>query len=372
MNFLFSLFFSLTLTLALAHADCGNQIDLNDKDPLRDMAIQDQDGSGLCYGFAAAQLVEFDLREHGDKFVVSAVDLSMKAGEGIIFDRAKLSGGLVADVMEAAQSKGVVDRRCMEHSVRKLAKNRTMTAAQLVHLLELIYDKYEWNISEDREFYNLKAALEAESISGDIGNQMNHLKGCEYRSALKGLQELGLLGSKVTEIIKKLVANCIVKEVRPYKYKEKIRRGDDDKVLMTELDSILAKKRPASLYLCAAALVANNTKKYDINRDPSCGHHALLVTGKRSNGGKCEYMVRNSWGAQWNPEGVSCACRLPNGKYYQDCDTLKQEVEGAYRVSGTSSASEALVNQYKGRTVLGCWFAADNLIQNSYGVGGIR
>ena len=48
-----------------------------------------------------------------------------------------------------------------------------------------------------------------------------------------------------------------------------------------------------------------------VTRDPkTCGNHASIIIGKKKIGGKCHYLVRNTW-------GKDCS------KYDWKCDTLE-------------------------------------------------
>ena len=77
----------------------------------------------------------------------------------------------------------------------------------------------------------------------------------------------------------------------------------------------------------------------------------MAAIGRMPIGGKCSYLIRNSWGAMVRPSGaVDCACKVRDAKgaleYRSSCPR------------GTPNVIE----------VVGCWYAADDLIPNLTGV----
>jgi hypothetical protein len=299
----------------------------------------------------------------------------MKAGEGTFSDRESLWGGQSKDVIEAAQAKGVVSRECMDKAVKKVASD--MTEAQFAQFAEVVHDKYKWKFFEEEEYYELVGAIIDARAKKETAEEAesNHasmaaIKSCRYDKALHELRELKLLGRSVTKILKNLVNDCRSREVYTFTYNEEIRKTDEDDEMGKVVDKVLTRNKPATISLCSKALrpnvTANLRKSKDIKND--CGPHALLVTGKRENGGKCEYLLRNSWGAQWQPLGASCACRTTDGRYWPDCN--KQFSAMIEKAGG--NVSDEVTRLFKTRTVVGCWFPADVISRNAYRAGGVE
>ncbi len=366
----FLLFFLLYLPVAYSK-DCGKSVDLNKTEPLKDMQMLDQDGAGLCWGFTGAQLIEYEMRLKGTKLPVSPLGLAVKSGEGIVtfMDRPDLEGGFVSDVMDAAKSNGVLHRSCVENAVKRFTKNTTMTSSQFTKFLELVLKNYKWKFFDSDKYDHIKNALEKRKSSGDVGNEMDHLRGCEYDVALKSLLEMGKLGSSVTTILNKLLIECEPRDVYDFDYQEHNRgkNDDDDSRMMLHLDYQLVQKKPAAVYLCASALKKDNSVNYRKLDSKKCGNHVLLAVGKRSNNGTCEYLLRNSWGSHWSPPGVSCAFRTPDGKYYPDNSAFSAIFQKA-----NEKESAVLEEMYSKRTVVGCWFPSDNILKNTFGIGGVK
>lgn len=358
--------FVLTFTSVYA-LDCGPEVDLNLDTSLKEISILDQDGSGLCYAYVGAQMVEFEMRSQGQAVNVCPIDLSMKAGEGFFWNRSSLSGGHGKDTVAAALSKGVVSRQCTENMVKNVTQNDTFGVAQFASFLELVREEYQWKIFSDSKEVVSK-------LSGDQG----WLKKCDYQDALLELKELGLLGSSVTNILKHLLADCENKTVPRFHYS--LVKGNS-MTLEKFMDNLLKKKKPVALGLCASALKSGNTKVYNSSGD-ECGRHEVMAVGKRKKNNRCEVLIRNSWG-YWDPIGISCACRDGQGNYYADCSTLSNKRNEARRklakfkreapeYTELKKSFDTLDRNYTRRTMVGCWFPADNIIKNSFEAGGVK
>jgi hypothetical protein len=351
-------------------ADCGPSVDLNTMQPLQSIPMTDQDGTGLCYSYAAAQLVEFESKSKGYPRAVSAIDLAMKAGTGLVFDRGEVSSGHVSDAVKAAQTDGVASRACIEKKIKTFVGNSSMTSAQFTKLLEVVYDKFEWFWDSSEALDSLFGKLKKRKKSGDIGNQMDHLQGCDFDQAVMHLKDIDMLGASTTKVLRKIIGDCPSYKVPKFDMEEHFRRKSDtnDNKMEVHIDYQLTQKKPAVLHLCASSLVADNDTNFrQMGDSEMCGNHALLAVGKRENAGKCEYLLRNSWGSHWNPPGVKCAFKTPDGSYYPDNTAFNN----VYQPASVADQSR-LEEQFKKRVNVGCWFNSSQILSNTYGVGGIK
>ena len=53
--------------------------------------------------------------------------------------------------------------------------------------------------------------------------------------------------------------------------------------------------------ICSKFLSRKNYKGVATNgeHDSDCGDHAVVIIGKRAQGGICQYLIRNSWGSNF-------------------------------------------------------------------------
>jgi len=256
----------------------------------------------------------------------------MTKGEGIFFDRDKLSGGLAYKVIKAAQKKGVAGRKCVERKIRNFVGNSTMNSAQFAQLLDIIYDKFEWSFSTTRELSDLERKLE-EGKRNFQDYEFSQLRSCEFHDALKSLQQMWLLGKSTTKVLKAIIGDCPKLTVPEFDMEVILRKAKDtnDDRIQDLVNSNLNRYRPVVIDFCSKILANEGDISYRKKSDIyGCGDHSALVVGKRNNNG-CEYLIRNSWGASWSPGHLKCAF-----------------------------------------VYVGCWVKADLLIKNTDGVEAIK
>ncbi len=296
MAFLWPLFF-----LSMLFADCGNEVDLNVDTVLKDIATLDQDGAGLCYAFTMAQLLEFKFRSEGRPYSPSAVDLSLTTHEGIFIDSDSLVGGNEDDLFKKALAKGVVSKECVEKEVAKYTRQNNLTVAEYVHLLEIASTKFSSLNVPMANKLNIENVLSTDA----------HLKTCSYLPAVDALYSIGLLGDSVTSILKKVFSFCDEERIKITNTRfNMIKRiqGKKDEDIEQFIEETLDQKKPLVLDLCAEALTDIPVPNYyesaqKSRREEICGRHSVLAVGKRRIKGQCQYLIRNSWGAKWDPVG---------------------------------------------------------------------
>ena len=121
-----------------------------------------------------------------------------------------------------------------------------------------------------------------------------------------------------------------------------------------KIDNTLNKKMPLVTYVCSKVLdepsyrglineTNGDTLREDLQKE-DCAPHAVVVSARQKIGPSCKYLVRNSWGASWHPEGVACACIEDDGTYEPICKR--------------ANPSE----------FVGCWYNKKDLIPNTYSI----
>lgn len=118
---------------------------------------------------------------------------------------------------------------------------------------------------------------------------------------------------------------------------------------------------PLGMSFCSKVLSDPSARKLDRQITPDgkpktrwlndCRGHAALLTGTRSNGGKCEYLLRNSWGSGFRPGPErTCVCQHQGDKSYHECPS-------------TGRMPDA--HQFK---IVSCWISEDELVPNLFGL----
>ena len=154
--------------------------------------------------------------------------------------------------------------------------------------------------------------------------------------------------------------------------------GTDDQ-MMREINRVLDSGRPAGVSLCAEALRGGNgihhpfrgysppLKRGSNANVIQCSSHAVLATAKRLQNGTCQVLIRNSWGSDWRPEGLSCACKTPT-RYFPDCPRVSELPNHVPAGSKLSDVSR----DFDRRVYVGCWISQSKLAPNVKDVGSIR
>jgi hypothetical protein len=193
------------------------------------------------------------------------------------------------------------------------------------------------------------------------------LTDCAVAPELSKIFSRGQWGNDVIEIMKSLLNKCRKISVGEFAYEEYM--GTSDKGTAQKLNSIIDSGQPSIINFCAEVLYRpqyRGIKKEDggiwdrnsrANTNDNCGNHSSLVTGKRLINGSCQYLIRNSWGSNWAPKHLSCACKTSQ-KYYPDCPK--------------TAKTEAEARELSERVYVGCWVPASDLVPNIQTLGQIK
>lgn len=66
----------------------------------------------------------------------------------------------------------------------------------------------------------------------------------------------------------------------------------------------------------------NVSDQGDILDEEDCGHHSSVIVGMRNRGGRCEYLIQNSWGTRCTSYRESLRSQCEDGKVWVDEDNL--------------------------------------------------
>lgn len=360
----FALFVLILFSQTSALASCES-IDLNVNSPLSQMPILDQDGSGLCYAYAASQVVEYQLRKDGETNVLpSPLGLSLVPGvsEGIFIDTEvdDVTGGDDLAVINYAKKLGFMDKTCIELSLKKVLGDSKLTYSQLVALLHKYF--------EDRRFWKSKTEVISDAVKEVLGEKNQCVE------TEKELAKVLGLGDTVSDILKSLLSPCSSSLTKKAMPSFTILETGTDSDFIKGIDKILDKKNPVSTSLCSEAFGKKaGDKKFNgfspplkkgafgnsLGRD--CSPHAVVTVGRKKFNGKCHYLIRNSWGADWGTsEKLKCACKSKT-KYYEDCSEINNIKDSA-----------KFIEEDLDKIYLGCWVSQDSLEKNILSIGGFE
>ncbi len=316
---------------AASDATCQTQ-DLNAafNSPLRSMPIHDQDGSGTCYAYAAAQLIDYYRIRHGSP---SSDRIHPIAAAWATYSQThtNLSGGRPSDVITALRKSRVCSASTVEDRFRELkAACGNITDAQLNAFLEELYShggRIPANIP-----ICLVSALQAVLR---IDNLMAMNTNAVYMQFFHGCRQTDLSALPAPRQHNADPASSVI----------------DGEVGVIDLS--LRSGYPASVALCSNFFTNVNYRHRGVSPRPPCSAHAIVITGRRVINGACNYLVRNSWGARWRapppPASSACACIVRGTNAYKEICTPAEAQE-----------------------YVGCWFSQDVIGKNVLGITTIR
>jgi len=359
MKYLF-IFISL-IYFSESWGNCSSS-DLNEGGPFKHMPIYDQDGTGLCYAYAASQLISYELRINNPSTTLDPSPLALSADASGFFDRS-LDGGKIRKMIASAKSSGIRKYTCVKEQAARFGTTEAFYT-KTVHKIAELHSKFEWfrKPSRDEVLQNIKSYP-------DIPSRF-----CNVSQIYDDLSSHDLLNTSAPDILKKFISPCPVNPLPDLDYKE-FNKGSDDEIA-GNINNILDQKRPVGVNFCynifelpgyypppVRGSILPRERSLTIN---PCDSHAALITAKRADSNnECEYLIRNSWGAYWKPEGFSCACKI-NGAYFADCPSYEDLLK-----KYPDNVKHSIADFYESRIYVGCWIKKGQLAPTIMSVGSI-
>lgn len=350
-----------SLSDALPAPSACEEIDLHasPNSPFNKIPIYDQDGTGLCYSYAAAQIADYYLIKNSQKIQrvnpVYAAWLSEYKTKNFFTARDGLDGGQIYNVLRAIKSQGVCSDADVRKKLAELKNAGNFTDAEALYFLETAYSTHE----NSRSLFGFGRANPnwAKSVGRNASDFLRN-PGCVR--ATTWLKSRELAGVATTAALEQIFDGCRSNTLRLPEVR--VTDSGSDQVVGAEISRSLKSGYPvAASFACANQFFSapGATRKLKGWSPPlwrssrgnlkSCqgndGGHAIVVGGQKTINGACHYFIRNSWGAFWVGQGATnCACRDAYGKYKSNC-----------------KSEEA-------REILGCWYKKSDVLPNLAGV----
>jgi len=363
MKYLFIILFSISFN-SESQGSCETR-DLNEGGPFKNMPIYDQDGTGLCYAYAASQLISYELRNDNSGTTLDPSPLALSAEASGTFNQS-LDGGKLRLMIKSANDYGIRKYSCVKELASKFGDTEAVYS-HVVHKIAEMHKGFLWFTDKPSREMVLERLNEDPFISGSF---------CNIAQVYDDLVSRNQLFDTAPEILKKLVGPCPLIPVKEFEYNQTISGNDDN--MTNQIDEALDQFRPAGIAFCSRIFQLpghypppNNSpsivpRSTSVDIKP-CESHAAVVTAKRmSSYGECEYLIRNSWGSHWKPDGFSCACRLAQ-IYFPDCPTYE-----GLKERFPNQTTQFLADAYESRVYVGCWIKKGQLAPTLKTVGSLK
>lgn len=311
----------------------------------RKIPVYDQAETGICYAYAASQMVDCYRFSHGDPSTdltnpVYAATISKTYNPRSRINSESLYGGFSENVIEVLKSHGSCSQSEVEKNLALFKSDLSVGDAQVLAFLEESFKKYNQKSSRD-------------SVVRLVQNKIQSLGQCELQYMANIVDLAGLQGIGARTILEEVFRSCEAKLKQVKLPPIQTFDAGSDAWIKKNLDAALS-RNPVSIGVCSQffdeydfqglkGLNPPFTRRSTRNVKGSCKPHAVVVTGRRNVGGKCQYLVRNSWGTSWQaPTAATCACYDLNDRYWEDCSLVEN------------------IKEY-----VGCWFDADAMLKNT-------
>jgi|GEM_PF-1229451 len=320
--------------------------------PFQKIPVYSQGYSGLCYAFAASQLLDYHYIKNGAPSVQTH-PIWLGINYAATLNKSELGSGSIFLLLNQSHEL----KNCSPETIQK-ALTQYAKAAKLKDTEDLVgfLDDYFKNYSQldsgmeksMRVFEGLrKTATETkkEFFTAEC------LQSGGFASLAPFLEMANELSS--TSFLKALLFGRCEKENKKLTVPELNHlQANTDEEAQDHLDRNL-KNGPVGLGYCSAIHENPNLRYLKRNSNPSynpstCKPHAVVVTGRKVIDGQCHYLIRNSWGDIYREgdQKFTFLCKdRSSGEYFENC-TIKTHPNSKYSVEGI-------------------WMKADSVVQNT-------
>lgn len=288
---------------------------------LKQMPLYDQGKTGICYSYAAVQLADYWRQTMGIR-VTKEIMLGSPLYAALLtriheksshFSSKDLEGGDTAEAIRAIRAIGMCREDVIQESLNRFAKKRGLDQREFLEIIELIFTEFPGdpeviqNMSEKeiwKRYIKNKFSYYDDRAINDDGNLAKIFK--QVAPFIKN--------GDLTQFMNELFIEC-QKPTSIYLGTKRIPEPVDLVIRKNNIDAIsnllrglLLQINPQPIGIGYCAEVLENRSYMGMTPDPNfnmqmiakdeekCGNHASIIIGMSKIGGKCHYLIRNTWG----------------------------------------------------------------------------
>ncbi|MFI5390219.1 MAG: hypothetical protein ACHQYQ_02570 [Bacteriovoracales bacterium] len=288
---------------------------------LKQMPLYDQGQTGICYSYAAIQLVDYWRQTMGIRITkeimlgspLYAALLTRLHEKSSHYGSKELEGGDTADAIRAIKAIGMCREDVIQESLNNFAKKRGLDQREFLEIVELIFTEFPgdpevikkmpekdiWKkyINNKFSYYDDRAINENGNLAKIFKQAAPYIKGGDLTQFMN---ELFMECQKPTSIY--------IGTKRIPEPSDIVVRKDNMAFIPDLLRGKLLQKNPQPIGIGYCSEVLKNKNFLGRTPDPKfdgqmvakdeekCGGHASIIIGMSNIGGKCHYLVRNTWG----------------------------------------------------------------------------
>jgi hypothetical protein len=366
---------------AFAKKCVNNNLYTKKNSPLTKMPVHDQDGSGMCYAYTAAQLVNYELIKKGKANTPKVHPVWMALLKAVFNDEKKLSSGVVSKTLGHLNALSLsCDYEVVHKALQKFGKETGKTDPEVVDFFEDLAKNYEKQ--KNINYSVVASTVVSDSTKGKFNfeqwmseaqnakdkakktviDNMNLSCDPEFKNDVKKMLENAPIEDATKIVLKMVFEECWKrpKKVVVPKPKNLILQNPPEQFADLARTFFSVSNRPLAISYCSKALkkpaykglkVEDNwffDDEWEFKNKDECGYHASILVGSRPKGNSCQYLLRNSWGTHHGNWTKSWDCFCQNKKTGEYVDNCKKATHPS--------------SKYR---VLGCWVDESSLSHNT-------
>lgn len=352
--------FSMLMHCAFANDCTPMNLVTEPNSPFQKIPVYDQDGINICYAYAAAQMIDYELVKAGQERSIHPLWAALKYAEHKNKDSIDFGNAYYA--VQQIQKSGNCKYDKVEAAIGAWATKANVKEAEVMSLIEKFAPRL-------KEFYakkNPELLVSAEEIDKVILEAIEEHEpycspGATWEQLMPELRSLSVMGSRqmLSSLILPVCNGALPQlNISPVKYFT----TEDDAIWSSTLEKKLNDlKTPVSVSYCSKVLnepdydgIERATASTSLVTDEKCGSHESIIVGKKKIGNSCHFLLRNSWGSGFgkSTDHWKCLCKnKASGAMVDDC-TETTHNNGEYVVEGCWIESQALARNMNGITTL--------------------
>lgn len=285
----------------------------------RQMPLYSQGSTGICYAYAAIEMVDYWRETFGLK-ITKKMALSSPVYAALLtrkmftdLKETTLTGGTVGMALKAIKKYGMCRDDIVQKSMKKFTKKHDLDQRKFLEIISkffLLYPKFEDKLTRfglEKLWKYMKNIFKNEE--GKIDKNIDY--GKIYKELVPHITNgtmVSFLGSVLKECQKKTSIYLNSKKIP--NFKTVYLRGPSFDIVKKDFSMSLNMKKaqPIAISYCSKMLRDKNYKGTVVHPDKSfggqkvpkskdCGPHASVIIGKKKIEGKCNYLIRNTWGS---------------------------------------------------------------------------
>jgi len=364
-------------------ADPCAESDLNalPESPLRQLPAYDQGNSDVCYAFASSILINYHkMRTLKSSKVTPPMLVAVQRSLNSKETKTTLAGGDFEDTIQSLKREGACDPDTFEVAMKTLESLYPDSSThEVLSWLSRQLELRDSILSDPK-------CLHQSCKSACIGTP-------ETLSLEQYLSAQGLENELSQKIFQNIFAACskrkdpLMSRIPDAKTHTNLPPSEYTKILSEQLHKL---KKPVGLSTISRSLdntasncVSYNPKSKSTELHPKakgCGFanskklienaHAVVIVGQKKIDGKCQVMIRNSWGGDWQPPARTgqkplCSCEMVDATsetvtYHSVCP---EAPNSSAQDSDELDLSVPFVRRY-----LGCWYERSHILSNTAGL----